>query len=98
MNKRVETLFKNALRRGGGHGHINDGLQFRLIQNFESPPRYIHAVVADTLDVSNNFQSCCDETEIRGYWLLESEDLEADIIDFEFKLIQLIIFIDNPLC
>src|SRR5262249_58498151 len=63
----------------------------------ESWRRYSDAVVADALDVSNNFHGCRDETEIRRYGLLESENLETDIVDFEFELIQLIVLVDNVL-
>src|SRR5262245_61659001 len=67
------------------------------MQDLESAPRDIHAVVSDALDVSNNFHRCRDETKIRRDGLLEREDLETDIIDFEFKLIQLVVFIDYTL-
>src|SRR5215470_9397956 len=95
--KSVQTFFQDSLCGGRSNRNIDDRLQFRLMHDFQCSAGYVDAVIPDAFDVADDLHSRRDETKIRRDRLVAGKNLKTDVIDVQFKLIDLIVFVDDVL-
>src|SRR5205085_6630950 len=91
VDERVKTLLQNLLRRSRHNRQIDEALQLRLLDQFESPLADVDSNITDTLKILDNFESGGDESQITGYRLFERENLIAEVIDLDFEFVQFIV-------
>ena len=97
IDESVEALLENPLCGRGRNKDVDNRFQFRLIEDFQGAAGDVDAVISDPLDIADNLHCRCDETKIGGNRLFARENLEANVVNFKLKFIDLIVPINDLL-
>src|SRR6266850_1892441 len=91
----VQALLQDLLRRFGHYSKIDQTLQFGLLDQLDRAFRNIDPDIADALNVLYDFESGSNKSQVARDWLLEREDLETQVIDFNFECVEFVIAFDH---
>jgi hypothetical protein len=76
---------------------IDVRLHARMAQDADAGLRDVDGLVADALEVVVDARNGEDEAKVGGHQLMEREELDDAIVDFELKLVDLIFFVKDAL-
>jgi len=95
IDERIEAFFKDLLRCFRHDRQIDQPFEFRFLDQFRRSLADINGNIADALDVFDNFHGRRNKAQVACDRLFEREDLVAQLIDFNFQLVDLIIPADD---
>lgn len=84
----------------GSRGHLRDVFQLLdvgLVYQIDDDFGDVRRLISDALQIGDHFQYGGDETQITSHWLLLQQNLQAEILDLFFLVIDLQVEVDGPL-
>src|SRR5262245_30510578 len=88
VDERIQTVLKNSLRGFGHNGQVDKPLHLRFLDELRGAFGDIDRNIPDAFDVTNNLQCGRNKTQIASHGLLESQNLVAQVIDFDLEPIE----------
>ena len=76
-------------------GKVDQPLQLRLLDQLCRAFGDVDGDVTDPLDVPDDLQRRRDEAQIARHGLFEGQNLVAEVVDFEFKLVERVVALDD---
>jgi hypothetical protein len=93
----VESVADHFFGEFGHAWEIDVRLHAWVAKDAEAALRDVHGLIADALEVVVDARDGEDEAEVGGHQLMEREELDDAVVDFELKLVDLIFFVENAL-
>jgi hypothetical protein len=88
----------NLLFDDFGHARqIHVRLDAGMAKDAQGALRNVHGLIADALEIIVNAGNREDEAQVGGHELVESEELNDAVVDFELKFVDSVFFIKDPL-
>jgi hypothetical protein len=76
---------------------IDIRLHARVAQDADAGLRDVDGLIADTFEIVVDARNREDEAEVGGHQLMEREELDDAVVDFELELVDLIFFVEDAL-